>query len=244
MANYKRDVINLAMGEVGYREKKTAASLDDKQANAGVGNYTKYWRDLCPSGQTGAWCQCFVDWLFWKAFGESEAKRLLGQSGKSWTYYTPTAVERAQNANLWHYGVADITDGDIIYFYGYLSSEKRSRVHHVGIVYKVTPERVYTVEGNAGDGVRLREYARSDASLWGYIRPPYDAEDPEAEIGWHRDELGWWYRFKTGHGAGTFYRDGFFKIAGAWYAFDREGYVIYDISKLAIDDKVGAIYVR
>lgn len=246
MANYKADVLNLAVGEVGYREKKTADNLDSKTENAGSGNYTKYWRDLCPTGQTGAWCQCFIDWLFWKTYGEKEAKKLLGMVGEDWTYYTPTAVLYAKRNTLYHEGVEGIQEGDILYFYGYVASEKRSRVHHVGIVYKVTAERIYTVEGNSGNGVNFRTYLKNDPDLYGYIRPAYDAPpDPEELVGWHHTAPGgWWYRYKKGRGAGTFYQNGFYFINGAWYAFDREGYLIYDIGKLAIDDKVGAIYVR
>ena len=39
-------VLEIARAEIGYREKNSAAGLDDKTANAGGGNYTKYARDL------------------------------------------------------------------------------------------------------------------------------------------------------------------------------------------------------
>lgn len=39
-------VLQIAQAEVGYREKASAAQLDDKAANAGSGNYTKYARDM------------------------------------------------------------------------------------------------------------------------------------------------------------------------------------------------------
>ena len=35
-------VINIALNEVGYIEKKSNANLDDKTLNAGSKNYTKY----------------------------------------------------------------------------------------------------------------------------------------------------------------------------------------------------------
>ena len=37
----EKDLLAVALGEVGYLEKKSSASLDDKTANAGMGNYTK-----------------------------------------------------------------------------------------------------------------------------------------------------------------------------------------------------------
>ena len=39
-------LINIANAEIGYLEKKSNKDLDNKTANAGSGNYTKYARDL------------------------------------------------------------------------------------------------------------------------------------------------------------------------------------------------------
>ena len=38
-------LIQTADNEVGYLEKSSNSQLDDKTANAGMNNYTKYWRD-------------------------------------------------------------------------------------------------------------------------------------------------------------------------------------------------------
>ena len=40
------DIVTIALAEVGYWEKASNASLDDKTANAGAANWTKYARDL------------------------------------------------------------------------------------------------------------------------------------------------------------------------------------------------------
>ena len=39
-------VLAVAVAEIGYKEKKSNSQLDDKTANAGSGNYTKYARDF------------------------------------------------------------------------------------------------------------------------------------------------------------------------------------------------------
>ena len=39
-------LIQTADNEVGYLEKSSNSQLDDKTANAGMNNYTKYWRDI------------------------------------------------------------------------------------------------------------------------------------------------------------------------------------------------------
>ena len=44
------DIVTIALAEVGYWEKASNASLDDKTANAGAANWTKYARDLAAAG--------------------------------------------------------------------------------------------------------------------------------------------------------------------------------------------------
>jgi hypothetical protein len=46
MALNPQKVIDIALAEVGYLEKKSNSNLDNKTANAGSNNYTKYGRDL------------------------------------------------------------------------------------------------------------------------------------------------------------------------------------------------------
>ena len=78
-------VIQIAEAEIGYLEKKTNAKLDDKTANAGNKNYTKYARDLDALGfyngrKNGfAWCDIFVDWCFVQAYGLEAALKLTNQ---------------------------------------------------------------------------------------------------------------------------------------------------------------------
>ena len=63
------DIVTIALAEVGYWEKASNASLDDKTANAGAANWTKYARDLAAAGYYNgnkngyAWCDVFVDWF-------------------------------------------------------------------------------------------------------------------------------------------------------------------------------------
>ena len=44
------DIVAIALAEVGYKEKASNAYLDDKTANAGSANWTKYARDLAKAG--------------------------------------------------------------------------------------------------------------------------------------------------------------------------------------------------
>ena len=132
-----KDVINsmiaVAKNEIGYLEKKTNAQLDNKTANAGYNNYTKYWRDIKPDYQAQPWCACFVSWVFMKAFGLETAKKLL----KHWPYtYCPTLGNLfAKNANP--------KVGDIVIFY------RNGEFAHTGIVISVNGDYFETIEGNA-----------------------------------------------------------------------------------------------
>jgi hypothetical protein len=147
-------VLTIAKAEIGYLEKKSNSQLDSKTANAGSGNYTKYWRDVKPSYQGQPWCACFVSWCFMKAFGQDKAKKLL----RHWPYvYCPTLGNLfVKNANP--------KVGDIVIFY------HGGRFTHTGIVTLVNGDKFSTVEGNTsgasgiipnGGGVCAKSYLNS-----------------------------------------------------------------------------------
>lgn len=46
MGRTAKELIAIAVSQIGYREKLTCANLDSNTANAGSGNHTKYARDL------------------------------------------------------------------------------------------------------------------------------------------------------------------------------------------------------
>ena len=96
-------LLKIAENEIGYLEKKSNSQLDNKTANAGSNNWTKYGQDLIkeigsPYANGVAWCDVFVDWCFLKTFGKERAKELLG----GWSAYTPTSAQYFKNMNQWH----------------------------------------------------------------------------------------------------------------------------------------------
>lgn len=167
-------LIAVAEKELGYLEKKSNKDLDDKTANAGSNNYTKYNRDL--KAWTGVgylnaqWCQAFVDWVFITCFGVELAKKLLGK----FTNYTPTGSDQFKKRNAYiKRGKGKPKPGDVIYFY----STAKGRIGHVGIVIKVTSSTVYTIEGNTsgasslvtnGGGVKKKSYKLTSTYIDGY----------------------------------------------------------------------------
>lgn len=184
MANYASKVIEIALAEVGYIEKKSAKDLYSKQANAGSANYTKYGKemhDLYPSvmDYPAYWCDAFVDWCFQKAYGVSNAKGLLGGNFDD---YTPNSANLYKKKNAWHTKNPKV--GDQIFFHN------GTRICHTGLVYKVTDTHVYTVEGNTtssadvvanGGCVAKKMYNLNNSKISGYGRPKYDAEPNESK---------------------------------------------------------------
>lgn len=184
MAYDKQKVIDIALAEVGYLEKASKSQLDDKTANAGSGNYTKYSRDLATypyfngSKQGAAWCAVFVAWCFVQAYGKDAALKLLCQptkpannAGAGCKYMRNYFKDKGQLHN-------DPQPGDAIFFY----SADKSQIQHTGLVYKVDSSKVYTVEGNTsgasgvianGGGVCTKSYPLGYARLAGFGRPAY-----------------------------------------------------------------------
>lgn len=164
------EVISIALGEVGYKEKATDARLDDPGANAGGGNWTKYARDLAAAGYYNGnkngfeWCDVFVDWCFYKAFGKTEGQLAEYQSG-------PLGAAVPYSAGYYKAkGRYDTTPrlGDQVFF------QENGALVHTGIVVEVTASQIVTVEGNKSNQVGKHTYSRSGSYIAGYGHPDYD----------------------------------------------------------------------
>lgn len=180
MANTVDKVIKIAEAEVGYLEKKDGnlKYLYDKTSNAGFNNYTKYGKEMheiYPSimDYPAYWCDCFVDWCFYKAYGVSTAKSLIGGNFDD---YTVASAQMYKNKNAYYTSNPKV--GDQIFF------NNGTRICHTGLVYKVTSTTVYTIEGNTsassgvianGGSVAKKSYKLSYARIDGYGRPKYSS---------------------------------------------------------------------
>lgn len=180
----RRKVVALALSEVGNIEKRNALMLDDKTANAGSANYTKYARDLDAIGdfyngkkQGYAWCDVFVDWLMVQCFGKEAALKLLCAKPKSSGAGCTYSLNYYIAAGRYHKRADKPEVGDQIFFGSVGNS------NHTGLVYKVDDTTVYTVEGNTsgadgvvpnGGAVCRKSYPRSYSGIAGYGRPAYN----------------------------------------------------------------------
>lgn len=174
-------VIDIALAEVGYLEKKSNSNLDNKTANAGYGNYTKYARDLDNikgfyNGKKNgfAWCDIFVDWCFVQAYGAEKAKNMLCQPDNSAGAGCGFSMRFYKNKNQFY---TSPKKGDQIFF------KQNGEITHTGLVYKVDNSKVYTVEGNTssasgvvanGGAVAKKSYSLDSNYIAGYGRPKYE----------------------------------------------------------------------
>lgn len=186
MANTVDKVIKIAEAELGYLEKKSNSQLNNKVANAGSANYTKYGRDmhkLYPAVMDfpAAWCDAFVDWCFYKAYGVCNAKKLLAGNFDD---YTVRSAQLYKDKKAWY---ETPKKGDQIFF-----TNAAGGICHTGLVYKIDKYYVYTIEGNTsgasgvvanGGGVCKKKYALAYSRIAGYGRPKYDKADKvESEV--------------------------------------------------------------
>ena len=189
--NQKDKVISILLAEDGYLEKKSNKNLDDKTANAGANNFTKYSRDLDAlktfyngPKQGFAWCDVFVDWGFVKAFGVEEAKRLLCQPSKSCGAGVGYSADYYKAKGQFHESQPQA--GDQIFF-----KDSKGSITHTGLVHNVDKTYVYTIEGNTssasgvvanGGSVRHKKYKLNYSLIAGYGRPNYVEEREEFEV--------------------------------------------------------------
>lgn len=243
-------LLAIALAEVGYLEKKTNSQLDDKTANAGYNNYTKYARDLANAGYYNgnkngyAWCDVFVDWCFYKLYGKVKGQEIECQTGDcgAGCYYSAQYYKSQ--------GRLDKTPkvGDQIFFL-----DSAGDIGHTGLVYKVDEKYVYTVEGNTssasgvvsnGGCVAKKSYLRTYNKIYGYGHPKYP-EEPESEakenssttavtgkytVGWNKDDTGWWYADTTN----SYYRSCTAIIDGSAYLFNSYGYVVIEPTSTSV----------
>lgn len=174
-------VIDVALNEVGYIEKKNNSNLDSKTLNAGSKNYTKYARDLDNIAgfyngkkQGYAWCAVFVDWCMVQALGVDRARTLLCYPKNSAGAGCSESIKYYKNNN--RFITSSPRKGDQIFF----------KQGHTGLVYNVDNSKVYTVEGNTtksawvvanGGEVCKKSYSLTSSSIVGYGRPDYKTDN-------------------------------------------------------------------
>jgi GH25 family lysozyme M1 (1,4-beta-N-acetylmuramidase) len=145
-------VIQIAQNEVGYLEKSKSAYqknkniIYEKTAGAGQDNYTKYGKemhDILPSVMDfpAYWCDAFVDWCFYKAYGAKAKDVICG----NFDDYTVNSCRYYEKAN--RLGTTPQKGAQVFF----TKNGKSNGCHHTGIVYDVDNTYFYTIEGNTSN---------------------------------------------------------------------------------------------
>jgi len=180
MAFTASKLLEIAIAELGYKEKASNFQLDDKEANAGSGNWTKYARDLHTAGyyqaaKNGyAWCDMFVDWCFLQLGGSKEKGEWL----ECQTGLYGAGCEWSSNCYRWadRCGTEPKVGAQIFFAKNGKGSEE-----HTGIVEKFDSNYVYTIEGNASNMVKRKTYARNSDYILCYGYPRFDETTNETQ---------------------------------------------------------------
>lgn len=152
--------LQVALSQVGYKEKKSNKDLDSKTANAGSGNYTKYgaWYGVNPA----AWCCMFVSWCANEVgiLGKLIPKYKGAGTGYNWFKKKEQLTMKPK-------------PGDI----GFLKPTSKKYVSsHTFIVYEVLGEKITTIEGNLHNGVIKTTRRLTDSNILGFGSVQYQEE--------------------------------------------------------------------
>lgn len=154
-----------------------------KIAKAEVGNngskYRKWFYNRTSDYYGVNWCAVWISWLFNQVGGLNKyivktdgagtvARYSDGKYGK---WYEPNQITPKE--------------GDIVMFRWGGSYTDKYHSDHVGYVYAVDSEYVYSIEGNTGSNnadyssVMYKRYSRSNSVINGYFRPNYNEESDD-----------------------------------------------------------------
>ncbi|MHB8129960.1 MAG: CHAP domain-containing protein [Mobilitalea sp.] len=137
-------IVAVALAEVGYHE--------------GEDNYSKYgkWNGL----NYTAWCGSFVTW-------SAHMAGVPTTSIKRYANNCMAEVKWFKSVKRWKNSDYKPQPGDIIFI------DSAYKYNHTGLVVKCEKDIVYTVEGNAKDMVKAKQYSVKDKVIIGYGIPKY-----------------------------------------------------------------------
>lgn len=105
------------------------------------------------------WCACFVHWCMRNT---PSATGSYPQSSNN--AYCQTVANNLSSLGQFGHDNTIITTGDVIFF----DWECDGHTDHIGIVIGRDNEKVYTVEGNSGDQVKIKSYNLGSSVIYGY----------------------------------------------------------------------------
>lgn len=156
--DYRRDIIAVAVSQLGYCESNSKDQLDGTKP--GGGNCTEYGRYMGTNGT--AWCSEFASWCLRQA----RVPTSLIQSSPSANIKTFAAPYHPWSDTVYAGGSYVPQAGDLILFAWSGVSHTQANLSHTGIVERVEWDGqrlvIHTIEGNANDNVMRCERRVTD----------------------------------------------------------------------------------
>jgi len=145
-------MVDAALSQLGYRER-------NRDGSTGNGNFTQFGAWYGMNGQP--WCAMFVSWAADQAGILNDVVPKHASTSRGVAAYQERGLYSPRNSGY------QPREGDAIYF-----QSPNGQIQHVGIVvaFDPTTQRVYTVEGNTDNAVRLRHYDIKNPRIHGYGR--------------------------------------------------------------------------
>lgn len=111
-------------------------------------------------GSRVEWCACFVHWCMRNTPSASGSYPTTSNNA-----YCQTVANYFMGAGQWgDRSYTNLARGDTIFF----DWNMDGHTDHIGLVVGRDAERVYTVEGNSGDAVKIRSYPIGSGVIYGY----------------------------------------------------------------------------
>lgn len=143
----RADLVNVALSQVGYHEGELYDySGTDQTSEGNCTEYNRYYYSWDAAGDNFAWCAVFLSWC---ARAANISRDIIHNHNRV----------NAGSFGLIPYSFASRVPicGDVVF----VDNNPYPDADHVGIVYRVDDDYIYTVEGNTENAVRLRRYERS-----------------------------------------------------------------------------------
>ena len=168
------DLTKIAKGEIGNNGSK----------------YRKWFYNRTSDYYGVNWCAVFISWLYNQV---GELNKLVPKTDGAGCF----AREYDGKNGKWYeseYSCGTTTPkaGDIVTFTwngaGRVSGQDKYYSNHVGYVYAVDDNYIYTIEGNTNSNnadysvVAYKQYSRTSGKINGYFRPNYNTESEETEM--------------------------------------------------------------
>lgn len=166
------NVLMIAMSQLGYHEGNGSSELDGMN-QSGSGNYVEYnyLYGMVDGDGNGtpeygyAWCASFVSWCLRQAGVPTSTVKSYVSCTNWVAWFKQNSTYKARSSGY------TPEPGDIIFF---KSAYVTRTSDHVGLVLYVKNGTVYTIEGNSGERVSLRNYKLNDGYIVGYGIPSYN----------------------------------------------------------------------